>query len=75
MGGALKLGDIICIDEPHYCYGRGRLILRITKIGQVEGAWINLMGIPLRSDGVAIRDEPRYAFVRVAAIRRYEVRR
>jgi hypothetical protein len=69
----LQPGDVIRIEEPDYMYGEGRLILRVTLVGRVEGAWVNLMGISLRVDGTPIRDEPRYAMVRVAAIRRYGV--
>ena len=68
----LRPGDVIRIEEPDYLYGVGPLILRVTMVGLVEGMWLNLQGIALRADGSQLRAEPRYAFVRAAAIRRYQ---
>jgi hypothetical protein len=70
----LKPGDVIRVEEPDYMYGLGTLILRIVAVGktrQIEGdAWINLRAMPLRSDGIPLQAQSRYALVRVTGIRR-----
>jgi hypothetical protein len=68
-----KPGDVIRVEEPDYMYGVGPLILRVTAVGNVaqltDGPWIDLLGIPLRTDGSQLRAEPRFATIRVAGIR------
>ena len=69
----LKLGDVIAVDDKDYKYGTGRLILRVTTIGnrqsRADGDWVDLDGLELRSDGTQLGVQPRHAAVRVAALR------
>jgi hypothetical protein len=55
-------------------YGYGLLVLRVTEVGTVQRDgdedWVYLKGIQLREDGTPLRAEPRYALVRLAALRR-----
>lgn len=70
---ALKIGDVIEVDESDYKYGTGRLILRVTTIGgrqcTADGDWIDLDGLELRADGTQLGAQPRHAAVRVKALR------
>ncbi|WP_146603854.1 hypothetical protein [Micromonospora deserti] len=70
---AVKLGDVIQIDERSYRYGAGTLSLHITQIGdQVrlpDGDWLNAEGLTLRTDGTQADRHPRPAPVRLSAIR------
>ena len=69
----LSAGDVISIGEDHYMYGTGNLRLRVTEIGHVQcfdgDDWLNLRGLQLRSDGSQLSEAPRYALVRLKAIR------
>jgi len=69
----LKIGDVIDIDDRDYKYGTGRLILRVTKIGNrqttADGEWVDLDGLELRADGTQLGVRPRHAVVRVNALR------
>jgi hypothetical protein len=70
----VSVGDVVRVAEEDYCYGSGELILRVTEIGSVQlardGAWINVRGTQLRSDGAQVDAEPRLALVRLSALRR-----
>jgi hypothetical protein len=69
----LRLGDVIAVDDKDYKYGTGRLILRVTTIGNrqstADGDWLDLDGLELRSDGTQLGVQPRHAAVRVTALR------
>ena len=69
----LKIGDVIDVEDRDYRYGMGRLILRVTKIGErtalADGEWVDLDGFELRSDGAQLLPQPRHAAVRVSALR------
>jgi hypothetical protein len=66
-------GDVIRVSEPDYMYGVGPLILRVTEVGSVhrhnDGAWLDLMGFELRADRSQVQPQPRYALVRLTALR------
>ena len=71
---ALKIGDVIEVeDRDDYKYGTGRLILRVTRIGQrlraSDGEWLDLEGLELRPDGTQISQQPRPVSVRVGKVR------
>jgi hypothetical protein len=69
----LRLGDVIAVDDKDYKYGTGRLILRVTTIGNrqstADGDWVDLDGLELRPDGTQLGVQPRHAAVRVTALR------
>jgi len=69
----LKLGDVINVGDADYKYGTGRLILRVTTIGDrtrsADDEWVDLDGLELRPDGTQLGVQPRHAAVRVAALR------
>jgi hypothetical protein len=69
----LKLGDVIDVNDRDYKYGTGRLILRVTTIGDrqraADGEWVDLDGLELRPDGTQLGVQPRHAVIRVAALR------
>ena len=69
----LRLGDVIAVDDKDYKYGTGRLILRVTTIGNrqnaADGNWLDLDGLELRPDGRQCGVQPRHAAVRVNALR------
>jgi hypothetical protein len=68
----VKVGDVVRLDEPDYKYGKGRLLLRVTAIGEAhrepDGIWLQLHGVQLRANGDFDGPE-RYALVRLAAVR------
>lgn len=70
---ALKLGDVIDVGDKDYKYGTGRLILRVTTIGDrthtADDEWVDLDGLELRPDGTQLGVQPRHAAVWVAALR------
>ncbi|MFY1637250.1 hypothetical protein ACN27F_28940 [Solwaraspora sp. WMMB335] len=73
MMATLKIGAVIDVHDRDYRYGTGRLILRVTTIGNKQwlsdGEWIDLDGLSLRPDGTQISEQPRHALVRVNALR------
>jgi hypothetical protein len=73
MTARLKVGDVIDVAEADYMYGTGRLIMQVTKIGQVvqiNGAdWVDLEGHDLRPDGSRASDRVRHAVVRRTGLR------
>jgi hypothetical protein len=73
---ALKIGDVIDVDDRNYMFGTGRLILRVSRIGDrthtADGEWINLEGFELRSDGVQLNPQPRHAAVLVKGLRAWQ---
>ena len=75
MTAVLKIGDVLDLSDRDYKYGTGRLILRVTKIigraPAVDGEWVNLDGLELRSDGTQLSPLPRHAAVRVNALRHW----
>lgn len=68
-----KIGDIVDVEDKDYKYGTGRLILRVTTIGDrqstADGDWVDLDGLELRPDGTQFGVQPRHASVRLAALR------
>lgn len=69
----LNVGDVIEVDDGDYRYGTGRLIMRVTTIGNrqctIDGDWVDLDGLDLRADGTQLGAQPRHAVVRVNALR------
>jgi hypothetical protein len=69
----LNIGDVIDVEDRNYRYGTGRLILRVTKIGERTGGaddeWVDLDGFELRSDGTQLLPQPSHAKVRVSGLR------
>jgi hypothetical protein len=69
----LKLGDVIQVEDKDYKYETGRLILRVTTIGDrtrtADDEWVDLDGLELRPDGTQLGVQPRHAAVRVTALR------
>ena len=66
----LKVGDIIKVGEPDYCFGLGDLVLRITAFvasDVVDPEWVTLKGVALAWNG-AEKDE-RCVLVRRSGIR------
>ncbi|MFK3980090.1 hypothetical protein ACI2K4_06865 [Micromonospora sp. NPDC050397] len=69
---AVRVGDIIEVDQGHYCYGLGKLLLEVIEIGHRErhtdGLWLNLRGTELRpADRARLRQ--RRVLVRLDAVR------
>jgi hypothetical protein len=73
LGVALKLGDVIEVDDRNYRFGIGPLILRVTTLGQrkraADGEWLDLEGLELRRDGSQISEQPRPVSVRLPGVR------
>jgi hypothetical protein len=69
----VRPGDVLRLNEADYMYGRGFLILRVTKVGRLQrlpdGVWLDLEGLQLRTDGTQMWPQPRHALVRLSAIR------
>jgi hypothetical protein len=69
----IQAGDVVKLNEPDYMYGRGPLILRVTKVGRVQplrdGEWLDLEGVELRPDGTQLGQEAREVLVRMTALR------
>lgn len=69
----VKLGDVIRVASPDYCYGAGTLRLRVVEIGKVQyhgmEPWLNLWGFELRADGSQFQSRTRPALVRLSALR------
>ncbi|MFG1916074.1 hypothetical protein [Micromonospora sp. NPDC048898] len=67
---AVRVGDVVTVDEQHYCYGLGQLVLRVIEVGRRErhsdGVWIHLRGIEL---GGSTGPRQRRVLVRLAALR------
>lgn len=70
---ALRLGDVIEVDDRNYRFGIGPLILRVTMLGDpkraTDGEWLELEGLELRRDGTQISEQPRPVSVRVRGVR------
>ncbi|WP_433536457.1 hypothetical protein ACQPZK_00870 [Micromonospora sp. CA-249363] len=51
----VRVGDVVTVAEQHYCYGLGRLVLRVIEVGRRErhsdGIWLHLRGIELGAPG------------------------
>ncbi|MET7948003.1 hypothetical protein [Micromonospora sp. NPDC005324] len=67
---AVRVGDVVTIDGQHYCFGLGRLALRVIEVGRRErhsdGVWIHLRGVELgRPNG----PRQRRVLVRLASLR------
>jgi hypothetical protein len=66
---AIKIGDVIDLADHDYKYGTGRLILRVTRLGNeqsaADGDWVDLDGLELRPDGTQLGVQPRQVGVRV----------
>ena len=71
--GELRVGDVIEASDQDYKYGTGRLILRVSAIGEsrrlADGTWLDLEGYELLPDGTQVSPRPRLAAVRVGAVR------
>jgi hypothetical protein len=69
----LKIDDVIEVDEPNYQFGTGKLILRVTRVGDrtraADGDWLDLDGFALRPDSTQISQQPRHVTVRIGAVR------
>jgi hypothetical protein len=70
----VRVGDVIDVPEADYCYGRGRLRMRVTAVEQnavpVEQLeWVRLCGVPIYERGN--EGDEREALVRVAALRQH----
>lgn len=69
----LHVGAVLDLAEQDYCYGEGRLVIRVTRVVEImqfdDGSWIAVTGIPLRGDGSAAGRE-RFALIRMASIGR-----
>jgi hypothetical protein len=65
------VGRVLRIAEEDYLYGRGRLIIRVTQVYNVQiyssGWWVFLRGMELRDCGAEVR--ARNALVKLSAIR------
>jgi hypothetical protein len=65
------VGKVLRVAEDDYLYGRGRLILRVTAVYNVQiyssGRWVFLRGMELRASGSELGE--RNALVRLSAIR------
>lgn len=74
---ALKLGDVIEVDDRNYRFGIGPIILRVTMLGSqkrgIDGEWVDLEGLELRRDGSQIGQQPRPVSVRVPGVRLWPV--
>ncbi|MEU0546968.1 hypothetical protein [Micromonospora sp. NPDC005979] len=72
----VRVGDVVEVDEQHYCYGLGRLILRVIEVGRRErhsdGIWLHLRGIELGPPG---GPRQRRVLVRLAALQVRPARR
>lgn len=68
----VRVGDLIRIPEPDYCYGVGELLMRITGVpasAHIPGLeWIELTGAPLGYRGR--EGVTRSALIRASALRR-----
>src|SRR5215471_11734978 len=69
----INVGEVLDLAEEDYCYGRGRLRLRVTKVVDVQrfddGMWVNLVGMRVFDSGT--EGEERFALVRLSAIQRH----
>jgi len=69
----LRVGDVIEVAERDYKYGTGRLMLRVSAIGETrrlaDGTWLDVEGLELRPDGTQVSHRTRWAAVRVGAVR------
>jgi hypothetical protein len=68
----IGVGDIVDVEEGHYCFGLGRLTFEVIEVGRRErhtdGTWLNLRGIELQCpDGVRVRQ--RRVLVRLDVVR------
>ncbi|MER7455414.1 hypothetical protein [Micromonospora sp. NPDC126480] len=78
MTGALPfaVGDVVDLAEQHYCYGLGKLTLRIVELGRREqhsdGLWIHLRGVDL---GDPRGPRQRRVLARIDAVRPAAVQR
>ena len=72
MTTLLRPGDVLRIPEPHYLYGVGLLVLRVTQVGPVErlpdGEWLTVEGMQLGWNDTELH--ARRVLVRVSALRR-----
>src|SRR4051794_22112589 len=68
----VEVGQMLDLAEEDYCYGQGRLTLRVTKVHDVQrfddGLWVNVTGIRIFTSGT--EGEERFALVRVTALNR-----
>jgi hypothetical protein len=73
MNAPVKPGDLVRVNEPDYMYGCGVLVLRVTRVGVIQmlrdGAWLDLEGCTLRSDGTPVNTRLRHVVVRLSALR------
>jgi hypothetical protein len=68
----VRVGDINEVDQGHYCYGLGKLLLEVIEVGHRErhtdGVWLNLRGVELQQIN-RVRLRQRRVLVRLSAIR------
>jgi hypothetical protein len=66
-------GELLRIPEAHYLYGRGELVLRVTRTGAAvaltDGDWLAVTGIPVAWNGTDLPE--REVLLRVAYLQRH----
>lgn len=72
MTPLVAVGDVITVPEPDYCYGIGTLHMTVTAVAEraltIPGLeWVQLEGRDIHPSGR--EGSPRYALVRIAALR------
>ena len=71
--GDVRVGDVVEVSDRNDTYGTGRLILRVSAIGDLrrsaDGNWLDIEGYELHADGTQVSPRPRLAVVRVGAVR------
>lgn len=68
----VSVGALIEVSEPDYCYGSGRLRLRVTAVGPPfrwldRDWWQDVRGVEIHWDGRELAERP--AHVRVRGVR------
>src|SRR6266536_4710402 len=70
----IEVGDVLCLDEADYKYGRGALLVRVTAViavlRQADGPWLHLRGDRLRDDGALLEERELFVRFDVARMRR-----
>ena len=69
-GKPVAVGDVIHVRADDYRTGRGPLVLRVTRLGEIQQErdvhWRHVYGVQLRADGEAVKN--RWVLVRVEAL-------
>lgn len=66
----IKVGDLVTLAEPDYCYGMGKLVLRITELPErlADPEWVDIRGIEIAWNGD--RRKERQVRARISALRK-----